>query len=151
MKKAHKLFFGRRRCTISILLPLYDCISPAGCRSKFSLPLIPIRLLALELLILFPLKHPAIDRHPWLRVSQYRIVRHTPAMLATVETDLLAAPRIAFNRIAFHLDFIFLVVCPERTVASTDGAEAFVGWLAKGWKGDADGFAVACYCYAILL
>jgi hypothetical protein len=149
--KAHKLFFGRRRCTISILLPLYDCISPANYRSKFSPPLISIRLLALKLLILLPLKHPAINRHSGLRIAQHCVVRHTPAILATVEADLLATPRIAFNCIAFHLDFVFSVVSPERTVASTNGAETFVGWLAEGWKCDADGFAVACYRHTVLL
>jgi hypothetical protein len=71
-------------------------------------------------------------------------VRHTPAMLATVETDLLATPRIAFNRITFHLDFVLFVVCPEGTVASANGAETFVGWLAEGWEGEANCFAVAC-------
>jgi hypothetical protein len=66
-------------------------------------------------------------------------------MFATVEADLLATPRIAFNRITFHFDFVFFVVCPKRTVASTDGAETLVGWLAEWWKSEANRFAVARY------
>jgi hypothetical protein len=66
-------------------------------------------------------------------------------MLATVEADLLATPRIAFNRITFDFNFVLFVVCPERTVTSTDWAETFVCWLTEWWKGDANGFAMACY------
>lgn len=72
-------------------------------------------------------------------------MRHAPAFLATIEAERLVAPHVRFYCVAFDVDFIGLVIRPERAVASTDGAEAFEGGFAEGGEGDADGFAVACY------
>lgn len=71
-----------------VVLPganLYECNSSANFHTRCSPPLIPLRLLALKPIKLLPLKHPAIDSHSWLRIAYYRIVRHTPAFLATIK------------------------------------------------------------------
>jgi len=72
---------------------------------------------------------------------------HAAAFLAAIEAQPLLVPHIRLHCIVFdnNVHFIWFVICPERTVAPADGAHAFVGWFAKGWEGDADGFAVACY------
>ena len=69
---------------------------------------------------------------------------HATAVLAAIVSQPLLAPyvRLCFS---FDLDLIWFVVSPEGAVATTDGAEAFVGGFAEGWEGDADGFAVAGY------
>lgn len=107
---------------------------------------ISIRLLALKPIILLPLHHPTIDNDPrlclfWLHDA---IVCHAPAIFATVVCQPLLAPYVCFC-FPFDLDLIWFVVSPEGAVATADGAEAFVGGFAEGWKGDADGFAVAGY------
>ena len=131
-----------------VVLPganMYDCNSSANVHTRCSPPLLPIRLLALKRIKLLPLKHPAVDSHSWLRIAYYRVVRHTPAFLATIEAQSLLTPHIRLYRIAFNMDFIRFVIRPERAVAPADGAEAFEGGFAEGREGDADGSAVACY------
>jgi hypothetical protein len=107
---------------------------------------ISIRLLALKRIEAFPLHHPAIHNDPRLRLFwlHHAVMRHAPTVLATVVSQPLLAPyvRLCFS---FDLNLIGFVVSPESTVATTDGAEAFVGGFAEGWEGDADGFAVAGY------
>ena len=108
--------------------------------------LISVRLLALKPIILRPLHHPAIDNNPRLRLFWLHdaIVCHAPAIFATVVCQPLLAPYVCFC-FPFDLDLIWFVVSPEGAVATADGAEAFVGGFTEGWKGDADGFAVAGY------
>jgi hypothetical protein len=129
-----------------IVLPgakINDGNYPGNFHSCCSPPLLSIRLLTLKPIKLLPLKHPAIDSHSWLRIAYDRIVRHTPAFLATIKAYRLIAPHIRLCCIAFNVDFIWFVVRPECAVAPADGAEAFEGGLAEGWEGEPDGFAVA--------
>lgn len=112
-------------------------------RASFS---ISIRLLALKSIVLRPLHHPTVDNDPRLRLFWLddTVVCHAPAVLATVVRQSLLSPGVSLC-FAFDCDFIRLEVSPEGTVATTDGAEAFVGRFAEGWKGDSYGFAVAGY------
>ena len=123
---------------------LYERNYSANFHARCSPILLPLRLLALKLIKLLPFKHPAIDSHSWLRIAYHRIVRHTPAFFTSVKAYGLLAPHIRLYCIAFNMDFIWFVIRPERAVAPADGAEAFEGGFTEGWKGDADGFAVAC-------
>lgn len=75
---------------------------------------------------------------------------HTPTGFAAIVAQPLLAPHVRL-RLAFNLDFIWFVICPEGAVASADGAETFVGRFAQRWEGDSDGFAVACYAEVGLL
>jgi len=110
--------------------------------------LLPIRLRTLKLIKLYPLQHPAIDSNPRLRVPHHRVVGHTPTMFASIEAQPLFAPDVwLYSIIAFDLNLLWFVVGPQGTVAPADGAEAFEGGLAEGWKGDADCFAVAGYTF----
>jgi hypothetical protein len=139
----------------ALSLPVILCISNEYNRTSFSYadrssPSISIGLLALKRIKPFPLHHPTIDNNPRLCLFRLHdaVVCHAPAVLATIVRQPLFAPRVRFC-LSFDFDLIGFVVGPEGAVATADGAEAFVGGLAKGWKGDADGFAVASYLQAI--
>jgi hypothetical protein len=112
--------------------------------------LVPVRLLTLKAIILFPLHHATVHNHPWFSVLDRTVMSHAPTVLATVVAQFLRAPHVRLC-FAFDLDFLWLVVCPEGAVAAADGAQAFVGGFAEGWEGDADGFAVTGYLEARLL
>jgi hypothetical protein len=121
---------------------------PTNSHTRYSSPLLPVRLHAIQLLKLHLLQHPTINSNPRLRLAYHRVMGHTPTMLATVEAQRLVAPHVSlYSIVAFDVDFSWFVVRPESAVSPADGAEAFEGGLAERWEGDADRFAVAGYAH----
>lgn len=111
-----------------------------------------IRLLALQPGKILLLEHSAVHSHARLGVAYYCVVRHAPAMLAAVECQRLFAPHICLDGILpLHLNLVDFVISPDGAISPADGAEAFEARLTEGWKGDADGFAVASYRLLVLL
>lgn len=102
---------------------------------------------ALESPKLLLLQHVAIDTH--LRgVFVFRVcpVGHATTARAAMEVVIFLSTLISICLWSFDLDVFGLIVGPQRSIATADGAMTFVELLSRCGECELDGFAVACCC-----
>jgi hypothetical protein len=75
---------------------------------------------------------------------------YTTTILAPMKLYFFLAPYIEVS-VALELHFFRLVICPENSIAATDGALTFVEGFAGRRESNADCFAVAGCCEGCLL
>ena len=102
---------------------------------------------ALESPKLLFLQHVAIDTH--LRsvlVFGVCLVGHATTARAAMEVVIPLSELISICLWAFDADVFGVIVGPQRSVATADGAMTLVELLGRRGECEFDGFAVACCC-----
>lgn len=102
---------------------------------------------ALESPKLLLLQHVAIDTHlRGVLVFGVCPVGHATTARAAMEVDILLSILISICLWSFDLDVFGVIVGPQRSVATADGATTLVELLSRRGECELDGFAVACCC-----
>ena len=102
---------------------------------------------ALESPKLLLLQHVAIDTHlRGVLVFGVCAVGHATTARAAMEIVILLSTLISICLWPFDLDVFGVIVGPQRTVATADGAMTLVELLSRRGECELDGFAVACCC-----
>jgi hypothetical protein len=102
---------------------------------------------ALESPKLLLLQHVAIDTHlRGVLVFGVCPVGHATTARAAMEVVILLSILISICLWSFDLDVFGVIVGPQRSVATADGATTLVELLSRRGECELDGFAVAC-CY----
>ena len=102
---------------------------------------------ALESPKLLLLQHVAIDTHlHGVLVFGVCRVGHATTARAAMEVDISLPILISICLWSFDLDVFGVIVGPQRSVATADGATTLVELLSRRGECELDGFAVACCC-----
>jgi hypothetical protein len=102
---------------------------------------------ALESPKLLLLQHVAIDTHlRGVLVFGVCPVGHATTARAAMEVVILLSILISICLWSFDLDVFGVIVGPQRSVATADGATTLVELLSRRGECELDGFAVACCC-----
>lgn len=102
---------------------------------------------ALESPKLLLLQHVAIDTHlRGVLVFGVCLVGHATTARAAMEVVILLSILISICLWSFDLDVFGVIVGPQRSVATADGATTLVELLRRRGEYELDGFAVACCC-----
>ena len=102
---------------------------------------------ALESPKLLLLQHVAIDTHlRGVLVFGVCTVGHATTARAAMEVVILLSILISICLWSFDLDVFGVIVGPQRSVATADGATTLVELLSRRGECELDGFAVACCC-----
>ena len=102
---------------------------------------------ALESPKLLLLQHVAIDTHlRGVLVFGVCPVGHAATSRAAMEVVILLSILISICLWSFDLDVFGVIVGPQRSVTTADGATTLVELLSRRGECELDGFAVACCC-----
>ncbi len=102
---------------------------------------------ALESPKLLLLQHVAIDTHlRGVLVFGVCPVGHATTSRAAMEVVILLSILISICLWSFDLDVFGVIVGPQRSVATADGATTLVELLSRRGECELDGFTVACCC-----
>ena len=102
---------------------------------------------ALESPKLLLLQHVAIDTHlRGVLILDVCPVGHATTARAAMEVNILLSILISICLWSFNLDVFRVVVGPQRSVATADGAMTLVELFRRRGECELDGFAVACCC-----
>lgn len=102
---------------------------------------------ALESPKLLLLQHVAIDTHlRGVLVFGVCLVGHATTARAAMEVVILLSILISICLWSFDLDVFGVIVGPQRSVATANGATTLVELLSRRGECELDGFAVACCC-----
>ena len=91
------------------------------------------------------LQHVAIDTPLWgILISGVCPVGRATTAWAAMEVNILLPILICICLWSFDLDVFGVIVGPQRSVATADGAMTLVELLSRRGECELDGFAVAC-------